>query len=121
MSPLRRPPSGVRPQIATRGAEMRRAPDGAAVKLFMKAATALDHHVGWHRLPLLVSIPTLIGLRERLRRDDLFDPERTRISWGPEARTVGCPAHRRPTSRPAATTTPGRGWWRSPPPASSSR
>ena len=95
MSALRRIPSGVRPQIATRGAEVRRdAPDGPGVRLFMKAATALDHHVGWHRLPLLVSIPTLIGLRERLRRDNLFDPARERLSWGPEPRTVGCPAHR---------------------------
>jgi hypothetical protein len=34
---------------------------------------AVDKKVGWHRLPKPLAIPTLIGIRERLRHANLFD------------------------------------------------
>jgi Animal haem peroxidase len=34
---------------------------------------AVDKKVGWHRLPKPLAIPTLIGIRERLRHTNLFD------------------------------------------------
>jgi hypothetical protein len=40
---------------------------------FVDAMEAVDKKVGWHRLPLPLGIPTLIGIRERLRHENLFD------------------------------------------------
>src|SRR5438270_13094425 len=42
-------------------------------RLFMWVTEALDRSVGWHRLSLPLGILTLIGLRERLRRRNLYD------------------------------------------------
>jgi hypothetical protein len=36
-------------------------------------AQFIDHKVGWDRLPTLLSIPMLVGLRARLREQNLFD------------------------------------------------
>ena len=37
------------------------------------AAQALDQSVGWHRLPPVLGIPTLVGLRKRLQESNLYD------------------------------------------------
>ena len=42
-------------------------------KAFSDAMEAVDKKVGWHRLPKPLAIPTLIGIRERLRHANLFD------------------------------------------------
>jgi len=42
-------------------------------KAFIDAMEAVDKKVGWHRLPRPLAIPTLIGIRERLRHANLFD------------------------------------------------
>ncbi len=38
-----------------------------------RIATAVDHKVGWDKLPRIFSIPVLIGVRDVLRRKNLFD------------------------------------------------
>jgi hypothetical protein len=40
---------------------------------FVEVMEAVDKKVGWHRLPLPLGIPALIGIRERLRHENLFD------------------------------------------------
>jgi Animal haem peroxidase len=42
-------------------------------RLFDDAAQTLDQTYGWHRLPLLVSLAALIGLRNILRQRNLYD------------------------------------------------
>lgn len=42
-------------------------------RLFTWAAGAVDRGLGWHKLPRLLGIVTLIGLRTRLRRRNLYD------------------------------------------------
>lgn len=44
--------------------------------LFQRLATALDHRFGWHRLPVLPGVLALIGIRSRLRRQNLYDTGR---------------------------------------------
>ena len=53
-------------------------------KVLMRAAGLLDRKWGWARLPIRLSIVTLIGLRETLRRENLFDPAGVTVGWGPE-------------------------------------
>lgn len=36
-------------------------------------AQLVDHRLGWHRLPVLLGIPVLVGLRDRLREQNLYD------------------------------------------------
>ncbi len=38
-----------------------------------RLATLVDHRIGWHRLPSLPGLLTLIGIRSRLRQENLFD------------------------------------------------
>ncbi|MEA2932014.1 MAG: hypothetical protein QOI56_799 [Actinomycetota bacterium] len=40
---------------------------------FGRVATAVDHKRGWDRLPTLLGIPVLIGVRDVLRRKNLYD------------------------------------------------
>ncbi len=42
-------------------------------RVFSRATEAVDHRVGWHRLPLPLGLVTLIGLRKTLRRENLYD------------------------------------------------
>src|SRR3954470_16116534 len=42
-------------------------------RVFARAATAVDEKLGWDRLPLPLSLLTLIGLRDALREDNLYD------------------------------------------------
>ena len=44
---------------------------------FENAMHALDHKVGWHRLPKAAGIVTLIGIRNRLRERNLYDTGHT--------------------------------------------
>jgi hypothetical protein len=44
--------------------------------LLTSSAEALDRHVGWDKLPRVLAIPTLIGLRTRLRERNLYDTGR---------------------------------------------
>jgi hypothetical protein len=48
-----------------------------------KAATAADRRVGWDKLPRPLAILTLVGLRERLRRENLYDTGRGRSDGAP--------------------------------------
>ena len=58
-------------------------------RIFNGVSTALDRRVGWDRLPLPVSLPVLIGLRNELRRHNLHDTE-------------GLPTRSAPTTPPPA-------------------
>jgi hypothetical protein len=42
-------------------------------KLLTSAASALDRRFGWDKLPLPIGVLTLIGLRTRLRKENLYD------------------------------------------------
>ena len=44
-----------------------------ARSLLTSTAEALDRRVGWDKLPRVLAIPTLIGLRTRLREKNLYD------------------------------------------------
>ena len=44
--------------------------------LLERGAAVLDRRVGWDKLPLAVAIPVLVGLRDRLRRENLHDTGR---------------------------------------------
>jgi heme peroxidase len=44
-----------------------------AVGLLSSISSRLDRRFGWDRLPLLLGAPVLIGLRQRLRRENLYD------------------------------------------------
>jgi hypothetical protein len=44
--------------------------------LFDGLAEAIDRRIGWDRLPLPLAMPTLIGLRDRLREQNLYDTGR---------------------------------------------
>ena len=46
---------------------------GTLSKLLVSAASALDRRFGWDRLPRLLGVPTLVGLRIRLREENLYD------------------------------------------------
>ena len=47
-------------------------------------AQAVDHKIGWHRLPKVPGLAVLVGLRNILRRRNLYGTE--------GARTVDAPA-----------------------------
>ena len=40
------------------------------------AAEEIDHRVGWDKLPRPLALVTLIGLRNRLRKQNLYDTGR---------------------------------------------
>jgi hypothetical protein len=47
----------------------------AASRLFTTISTAIDHRVGWHRLPTPLGLVLLVAIRKRLRADNLIDTE----------------------------------------------
>jgi hypothetical protein len=51
---------------------------------FMVVTGAIDRHIGWHRLPRPLALVVLTGIRMRLRRSNLIDPQHTAVPWGPE-------------------------------------
>jgi hypothetical protein len=42
-------------------------------QLFTSVCTRIDHRFGWHRLPTPVAILLLVGIRKRLRAENLYD------------------------------------------------
>ena len=42
-------------------------------RLFSRIVTAIDHRFGWHRLPVPFALISLIGIRNRLRHQNLYD------------------------------------------------
>jgi hypothetical protein len=63
--------------------------DGLVTRGFIKGAELLDRQWGWHRLPKVLAMPTMLGLRMALRRQNLFDTSGTGAAWGPEAPVPG--------------------------------
>ena len=65
--------------------------------LIARAAEAIDRSIGWSRLPKLLALPVLIGLRTRLRQKNLHDTgrgaaqqsRRSRIQPGPTTSARG--------------------------------
>ena len=47
--------------------------EALSVRALIALSEAVDHRVGWSRLRPALGIPVLIGLRERMRRRNLFD------------------------------------------------
>ncbi len=43
-----------------------------------------DRRIGWYRLPKPAALVVLTGIRMRLRRSNLVDPQATPVAWGPE-------------------------------------
>ena len=43
--------------------------------LIVKTAAALDRRFGWDRLPRFLGVYTVVGIRTRLRRENLYDTE----------------------------------------------
>jgi len=55
----------------------------------MDLAERLDRRYGWHRLPKIVAMVTLIGLRMRLRRENLYDVAGEHLPWSPAPLPLG--------------------------------
>src|SRR4051794_16975370 len=55
--------------------------------LLARLAAALDRRYGWDRLPLTIGVLTLLGLRDRLRRENLYDTETVHPVAQPEDET----------------------------------
>ena len=47
--------------------------EGFLSKIFTQLAESLDHSIGWSRMPKMLGILTLIGLRKRLRERNLYN------------------------------------------------
>jgi hypothetical protein len=63
--------------------------DGVLKRSYMRAASSLDYHRGWDRLPKPLALLTLVGLRMVLRRKNLFDTGDEAVGWGPELPSPG--------------------------------
>jgi hypothetical protein len=57
--------------------------------VFIRWTEALDRRHGWDHLPLPLSLATLIGIRMKLRRHNLFDPSGATVPWGPNVPPPG--------------------------------
>ena len=62
--------------------------------LLERFSTKIDHRFGWHRLPTLFGLVSLVGIRKRLRKKNLYDT-------GPAS--PGAPPAAPPRSRTART------------------
>ena len=51
--------------------------------LFDGLSEKVDKRIGWHRLPMPVGLLTLIGLRDRLREQNLHDTGRGQTNGSP--------------------------------------
>jgi hypothetical protein len=58
--------------------------DGAVKSVGMWLAGTVDRAFGWDRLRGMPALLTLLGLRMRLRRENLFDTTGVTVGWGPE-------------------------------------
>src|SRR5437867_5558165 len=59
-------------------------------RIFTDITEALDHSIGWSRMPKVLGILTLVGLRTRLRERNLYD------TGGPADLPAGAPGIPRP-------------------------
>jgi len=48
-----------------------------ASRLFTNLVTTIDHRYGWHKLPVPIGLVMLVGIRKRLREENLFDTAST--------------------------------------------
>ena len=55
--------------------------DAAWKRSFMQVTEQVDRRKGWSSLPKPLALVTLMGLRMRLRRDNLFDPDGLALPW----------------------------------------
>ena len=58
--------------------------DALPKRAFIWVTGVIDRRVGWYRLPEPLALPVLTGIRMKLRRTNLVDPEATPVAWGPE-------------------------------------
>jgi hypothetical protein len=58
--------------------------DGLFTRGFIRLTSTLDRRRGWEHLPKPLALLTLIGVRMRLRRENLFDASGQQVGWGPE-------------------------------------
>jgi Animal haem peroxidase len=58
--------------------------DGPAKSFWMWLTERVDRVWGWDRLRVFPALLTLLGLRMRLRRENLFDATGVTVGWGPE-------------------------------------
>jgi hypothetical protein len=64
--------------------------DCRIAKLAMWVTDEIDRRVGWDRVPgVLPALLVLLGLRMRLRRENLFDTTGVTVGWGPEQPAPG--------------------------------
>ena len=66
---------------------------------YMSVTGRLDRRYGWSRLPKPIALLTLMGLRMRLRRENLFDTSGVTLPWAPSP----LPDGPRPLTRAAST------------------
>ena len=64
-------------------------------------AEKIDRRIGWDKLPLPLAIPVLIGLRNRLRKKNLYDTGRGAL----DRPDVSAHERYRPPARSTARTT----------------
>ncbi len=58
--------------------------DGPVKSVGMWLAGTVDRAWGWDRLRVFPAMLTLLGIRMRLRRENLFDTTGVTVGWGPE-------------------------------------
>ena len=63
--------------------------EGWFTKRYMWLSERLDRTYGWDRLPKPLALFTLIGIRVKLRRENLYDTTGVEVGWGPEAPMPG--------------------------------
>src|SRR6266516_7087057 len=71
------------PSAAADVRKERRMSPSPLTSIFRGAADALDRRVGWDRLPLPAGLLTLVGLRDRLREENLYDTGRGALDVPP--------------------------------------
>jgi hypothetical protein len=52
---------------------LQREPASRLAQWWMSVAEDLDRRIGWDKLPKVLGLPVLVGLRDRLRQENLFD------------------------------------------------
>jgi Animal haem peroxidase len=67
--------AGVKPMTTEddRWVRLQREPASRLWQWGMKVAECLDRSIGWDKLPRALGMPTILGLKERLQRENLFD------------------------------------------------
>jgi Animal haem peroxidase len=58
-------------------------PQSRVSRLYSSLTEAIDHRVGWDRLPVALGMLTFVGIRDRLRARNLFDSGRAAVEPPP--------------------------------------